>query len=52
MVRRGGQVNNPAPSVINTYGGDIANFSKFKGNDRNDAMRLTKIGRASCRERV
>lgn len=37
----GGQVNNPAPSVINTYGGDIANFSKFKGNDRNDAMRLT-----------
>ena len=41
MVRRGGQVNNPAPSVINTYGGDIANFSKFKGNDRNDAMRLT-----------
>ena len=25
----------------NDYGGDIANFAKFKGNDKNDAMRLT-----------
>lgn len=27
--------------VVNDYGGDIANFAKFKGNDKNDAMRLT-----------
>ena len=37
----GGQVDKPQTGVINTYGGDIANFAKFKGNDKNDAMRLT-----------
>lgn len=31
----------PKYGVVNDYGGDIANFSKFKGNDKNDAMRLT-----------
>ena len=31
----------PAFGVVNTYGGDVANFAKFKGNDKNDAMRLT-----------
>lgn len=36
-----GQVDKPATGVINAYGGDIANFAKFKGNDKNDAMRLT-----------
>lgn len=42
MVRRGGgQVDKPAFGVVNTYGGDVANFAKFKGNDKNDAMRLT-----------
>lgn len=37
----GGQVDKPAFGVVNTYGGDVANFAKFKGNDKNDAMRLT-----------
>ena len=37
----GGQVDKPASGVVNTYGGDVANFAKFKGNDKNDAMRLT-----------
>lgn len=36
-----GQVDKPAFGVVNTYGGDVANFAKFKGNDKNDAMRLT-----------
>lgn len=37
----GGQADKPTSGVVNTYGGDFANFSKFKGNDKNDAMRLT-----------
>ena len=37
----GGQFDKPAFGVVNTYGGDVANFAKFKGNDKNDAMRLT-----------
>ncbi len=37
----GGEVDKPAFGVVNTYGGDVANFAKFKGNDKNDAMRLT-----------
>lgn len=38
-----GETNDVRPKygVVNDYGGDIANFSKFKGNDKNDAMRLT-----------
>ena len=36
-----GQVDKPASGVVNTYGNDFANFSKFKGNDKNDAFRLT-----------
>ena len=27
--------------LTNTYGKDIANFANFKGNDKNDAMRIT-----------
>ena len=27
--------------VVNPYGGDIANFEKFKGNDKYDAMEMT-----------
>lgn len=41
LRRGGGQVDKPAFGVVNTYGGDVANFAKFKGNDKNDAMRLT-----------
>ena len=29
------------PQDFNVYGKDIANFAKFKGNDKNDAMRMT-----------
>ncbi len=29
------------PADFNAYGKDIANFEKFKGNDKNDAMRMT-----------
>ena len=38
-----GETNDVRPKfgVVNDYGGDIANFAKFKGNDKNDAMRLT-----------
>ena len=38
-----GETNDVRPKfgVVNDYGGDIANFTKFKGNDKNDAMRLT-----------
>lgn len=38
-----GETNDVRPKfgVVNGYGGDIANFAKFKGNDKNDAMRLT-----------
>ena len=38
-----GETNDVRPKfgVVNYYGGDIANFAKFKGNDKNDAMRLT-----------
>lgn len=37
-----GETNDVRPKfgVVNDYGGDIANFAKFKGNDKNDAMRL------------
>ncbi len=37
----GGQADNPATGVINAYGKDFANFSKFKGNDKYDAMNMT-----------
>lgn len=37
----GGQVDKPAFGVVNTYGGDVANFAKFKGNDKYDAMEKT-----------
>ena len=37
----GGQVDKPASGVVNTYGGDVANFAKFKGNDKYDAMEKT-----------
>ena len=38
-----GETNDVRPKygVVNDYGADIANFAKFKGNDKNDAMRLT-----------
>lgn len=38
-----GETNDVRPKygVVNDYGGDIVNFAKFKGNDKNDAMRLT-----------
>ena len=38
-----GETNDVRPKfgVVNDYGGDIANFAKFKGNDKNDAMCLT-----------
>lgn len=38
-----GETNDVRPKfgVVNDYGGDIANFAKFKGNDKNNAMRLT-----------
>lgn len=42
MTSGGGQseqVNKPQD--FNVYGKDIANFGKFKGNDKNDAMRMT-----------
>lgn len=29
------------PQDFNVFGKDIANFEKFKGNDKNDAMRMT-----------
>lgn len=28
---------------LNTYGKDITNFEKFKGNDKHDAMRMTNV---------
>ncbi len=37
LYRGGGQDT----KLANSYGTDFANFSNFKGNDKNDAMRLT-----------
>ena len=38
-----GETNDVRPKfgVVNDYGGDIANFAKFKGNDKYDAMEKT-----------
>ncbi len=43
MTSGGGQFEQVANKSqdFNVYGKDIANFDKFKGNDKNDAMRLT-----------
>lgn len=38
-VSSGGQSEDV--KLTNTYGKDFANFANFKGNDKNDAMRLT-----------
>ncbi len=35
------QTDASKPKEFNTFGKDIANFEKFKGNDKNDAMRIT-----------
>lgn len=39
-LRRGGGQSEDV-KLTNTYGKDFANFANFKGNDKNDAMRIT-----------
>ena len=42
MTSGGGQSEQvDKPQDFNVYGKDIANFDKFKGNDKHDAMRMT-----------
>lgn len=41
FVNKGAGAEKQKPQDYNIYGKDFANFSKFKGNDKHDAMRLT-----------
>ena len=43
FVNNGKGAKESKPADYNVYGNDFANFSKFKGNDKHDAMRLTSV---------